>query len=120
MKRLSDYKGDEAIELWADLIDPLAAILSDKKIASTIQSGKPKVKIAKEVLVGHKKEAVEILLRIDPEPVNGLNIILRLVNLLTEIGENEDVKSFFGFAEQAKKGAASSGYVMESTGVEEK
>lgn len=120
MKRLSDYKGDEAIELWADLIDPLVVILSDKKIAKTVQSGKPKIQIAKEVLKEHKSEAIEILLRIDPEPINGLNIILRLVNLLSEIGENEEVKCFFGFAEQVKKDAASSGCVTESIEVEEK
>lgn len=120
MKKLSDYTGDEAIELWADLIDPIAIVLSDKKIAVTIKSGKPKMQIAKEILKDHKKEATEILLRIDPSPIDGLNIVLRLINLLTEIGENEDIKSFFGFAEQAKMNAASSGYVTESIEADEK
>lgn len=120
MKRLSDYTGDEAIELWADLIDPIAIILGDKKIAGTIKSGKPKIQIAKEILKDHKTEATNILLRIDPSPINGLNIVLRLVNLLAEIGENEDIKSFFGFAEQVKTNVASSGCVTESTEADEK
>lgn len=120
MKRLSDYTGDEAIELWADLIDPISIILSDKKIAGVVKSGKPKIQIAKEILKDHKKEATEILLRIDPSPINGLNIILRLVNLLAEIGENEDIKSFFGFAEQAKTSAESSGCATENTEANEK
>lgn len=102
MKKLSDYKGDEAIELWADLIDPLTTILTDKEIAEVVKSGEPKVKIAKIILKAHANEAVEILERIDDTPVDGMNIVLRLVSLINEIGRNEDVKSFFGYAEQEK------------------
>ena len=75
MRKLSDYKGDEAIELWADLIEPIAMILADKSMEATIKSGKPKIVVAKEILKAHKKEATEILLRIDPEPLTGLNIM---------------------------------------------
>ena len=102
MKKLSDYKGEEAIELWADLIDPLSVVLSDKKIKEIIEKGESKINIAKEVLKLHSEEAVEILERIDDTPVDGLNIVLRLVGLINEIGQNEEVKSFFGFAEQAE------------------
>ena len=118
MKRLSDYKGEEAIELWGDLLDPLTKILADKEIASTIKSGKPKILIAKTILVNHAKEATEILLRIDPSPIDGLNIVLRLVSIISEIGESDELKTFFGFAEQANK--ESSGSVTENTEEEEK
>ena len=40
MKTLSDYKDEEAIELWADLIDPLTAIFSDKEFMQGLK-GKP-------------------------------------------------------------------------------
>ena len=49
------------------------------------------------------------MLRIDETPVDGLNIVLRLVEVINEIGENDDVKSFFGFAEQEEMEDASSG-----------
>ena len=121
MKKLSDYKGDEAIELWADLLEPLTSILSDEKIRKTIQSGKSKIEIAKIVLKKKKKEATEILLRIDPEPLDGLNIILRLVAVLVDLGQNEEIKSFFGFAEMSRETAEEfSGSPTESTEVEEK
>lgn len=119
MKRLSDYKGDEAIDLWADLLEPLAAILGDPKIANVVQSGKPVMLIAKEILKTHKTEAVEIIERIDDTPIDGLNIILRLVNLIAEIGENETIRSFFGFGAQAKTDSKSSGSPTENTGVNE-
>lgn len=115
MKQLSEYKGDEAIELWADLIEPLTIILGDSDIQEVIQSNKPKISIAKEILKKHKKEATEILLRIDPDPIDGLNIVVRLIGLLADIGQSDEIKSFFGYAEQAKAESASSGYVTEST-----
>lgn len=119
MKKLSDYKGDEAIELWADLLEPLTIILGDTKLQEMIKSGKPKMMIAKEILKAHQKEAAEILLRIDPEPINGLNIILRLIAVLSDIGENEEIKGFFGYAEQASDSSESSGSVTENTEAEE-
>lgn len=118
MKRLSDYKGEEAIELWGDLLEPLTKIISDKEIANTIKSGKPKILIAKTILANHKKEATEILLRIDPTPIDGLNIVLRLGSIISEIGESDELKTFFGFAEQANN--ESSGSVTVNTEEEEK
>lgn len=115
MKRLSDYKGDEAIELWADLITPITAILSDAEVKDIVTSGKSKMQIAQIILKKHKGEAVEILTKIDDTPINGLNIVLRVANLLTEIGENEDIKSFFGYSEQEKTQNESFGSPMENT-----
>lgn len=119
MKRLSDYKGDEAIELWADLLDPISEILTDKEVALATKQGQAPIKIAKLILKSHKIEAADILLRIDPEPLDGFNIIMRLVNLLAEIGENSEIKSFFGYAAQERMENESGGSVMENTEAEE-
>lgn len=119
MKNLSDYKGDEAIELWADLLDPLTKIIGDDEVRKVVGSGESKIAIAKVILKSHKEETVEILTRIDPEPINGLTIVLRLVHLLADIGSNDEVKSFFGFAEQAKMDNESFGSPTESTKEEE-
>lgn len=120
MKRLSDYQGEEAIELWADLLDPLTEILSNEKVRKVVQSGQPKLLIAKEILKSCRNEAIEILERIDPEPVDGLNIIVKLVGLLTEIGQNDEIKSFFGYAVQGKTDEGSSELPTESTEAAEK
>ncbi len=95
MKKLSDYQGEEAIELWADLLEPLSAIIADKRIAGVLKKGNPTVLIAKQILKDHKKEAAEILLRIDPEPITGLNILTRLIGILNEMMESEEVRDFF-------------------------
>ena len=117
MKRLSDYKGEEAIELWGDLIGPIATIIADKEVLSVAKSGRPKLFLVKEILKNHSKEAVEILERIDGEaPVDGLNVVSRLVSLLVDVGDNAD---FFEFAGQEMMANESSGSATENTVAEE-
>lgn len=101
MKKLADYKDAEAIELWADLLAPMTSIIADEKVAKTVKSGKPPFIIASEILKTHKKDATEILLRIDPTPIDGLNLIVRIIDIVIEIMNNEEVKGFFSSAEQA-------------------
>lgn len=120
MKKLSDYKGEEAIELWSDLIDSLTIIFSDEELREVVESNQPMILVAKMILKNHTKEATDILLRIDDTPIDGLNIVARLIGLLTEIGENEEVRGFFGFAEQAKTGDKSSGLPTANIEADEK
>lgn len=115
MKKLSDYTGDAAILLWADLLEPISKILADEKVRKVVASGESKMAIAQEILKAHPKDAAKILQRIDPEPLNGLNIILRLIAVLSDIGQNEEIKSFFGFAERANKEGESIGSPMVNT-----
>lgn len=115
MKRLSDYEGDEAIELWADLLEPIARILSNKKIKELYESGAPKVLLAKEILKQNKKDATEVINRIDPTPFNALTLIARVISILTEIEETEELKSFFDTGEQAKMEDESFGSATENT-----
>lgn len=115
MKSLSDYKDEEAIDLWVDLMDSVKSILMDKKVQGMVHSNVPPMVMAQKILKEHKKEAVTILLRIDDTPIDGLNILVRLVDVLAEIGKNEDIKSFLAFAGQANKQNKSSGLPMENT-----
>lgn len=102
MKKLADYKDAEAIELWADLLEPITKIMADKDVANTVKSGKAPFMIASEILKSHKEDAITILLRIDPTPIDGLNLIVRIVDIVMEIMNNEEVKGFFTSAEQAQ------------------
>lgn len=102
MKRLSDYKGEEAIELWADLLEPLSVIFTNEDVKKAQKEGSY-ILIAKAALKANKTEVMNVLLRVDETPIDGLNILIRLMELFTEIGESEYGQSFFGFAEQDKK-----------------
>ena len=118
MKKLSDYKDEEAIELWANLIEPIGEIISDKEIANIANSNRSKIVLAKEILKRHKKEAKEILLTLDDTPLNALNIVLRLVSLINELNEYEEIADFFVLQGQTKTDN-SSGSATENTEEEE-
>ncbi|HCJ37818.1 MAG TPA: hypothetical protein DHV37_05775 [Erysipelotrichaceae bacterium] len=118
MKKLSDYKDEDAILLWADLLEPMVDIVGDKKIASLLRERKSPLITAKEILKTYKKQACDVMLRIDPTPLNGLNIIVRLVSIIKEIGEDPDLKVFFDFGAEAEKESKPIGSATEN--IEEK
>ena len=115
MKKLSDYKDEEAFELWARLLEPFIEILSDADVRAMIQEKNPPIVTAKAIIEGHAKAAKEILLAIDDTPVDGLNIVVRLVEVLKEIGNDPTIRSFFGFVAEEKKSKSSFGSATENT-----
>jgi hypothetical protein len=115
MKKLSDYKGAEAVELWADLLDPIIEIVGDPEIQPLIRSKQPPLKIAQAVIKKYSEPACAILLRIDPTEIDGLNVVTRLVDVMYEVMENPTVQSFFPSVAGAKKAETPSGCATEST-----
>lgn len=103
MKKLSDYKNEDAVELWADLMEPILIILADEETSKLFAQKPPALKIAKELLKTHPKEVTEVLTIIDPTPVDGLNLMIRTVDVVLEIMNNKEVLSFFGPAESEEK-----------------
>lgn len=58
--RLSDIKGEAAIDAVADLIDPVSEIAGDKKIVELFRSGQ-RLKAISGALKGHRRAVIEIL-----------------------------------------------------------
>lgn len=114
MKKLADYQGEEAIELWADLLEPMTRILGDPAVSDILKSGKPAFLIASTIMKTHKEDAEEIMLRIDPTPIDGVNILTRLVAIVLEFLNNDDLKGFFVSAGQANEGSEISGSATEN------
>lgn len=116
MKRLSDYEGEAAIDLWAEMLDIVATIVSDPQVAKSAQG--TRVQLAHAMMKHKKKEVCELMLKIDDTPINGLNIITRLVTLLNEVAEVPELAAFFGL--QGQKGTEeSSGSATENTKAKE-
>ena len=115
MKKLSDYKDEAAIDLWADIIDVASPIVNDKEIRKIAQDeSKTDLELAKELLKKHKKTVCDILLTIDETPINGINLLTRLIALINEIGESPEIADFFGFSGQTET-EESSGSATENT-----
>ena len=112
MKKLSDYKDEEALDLWADLFDSIVAITSDEEVKKL--KGKPPIEIAKGILKLHRSEVVAILLRIDPAPIDGLNIVIRFLDVLMEVESSPEISAFLGLSEPETMSDGSSGSATEN------
>lgn len=112
MKRLSDYKDEEAIDLVADLLDPVATVI--KGIAECKKDCNTNVELARNLLKNHKAETIEILQRIDDTPITAVNIIGRVVSFLIDIQEDKELLYFFNSVAQ-ETDKSSSGAHTENT-----
>ena len=89
MKKLSEYKGDDALDLLADILEPASEIIGDPEIKKIWASKAPMIKIVKEALKNHKRAVIEILARLDGEEpdtyeVGVLTLPVKLLQLLQD------------------------------------
>lgn len=96
MKKLSDYQGEEAIDLWADLLEPLTVIFTDEEVKKIIRDKSTRLAKISKVIKLHKPEVAEILTRVDNTPINGFNMAIRALVLLNEFEKSEEFAGFFG------------------------
>lgn len=103
MKRLSEYRGEEALDVLADLIEPAVEIMQDKRIAELFRNDK-KAKAVAVAIKEHKRSVLDIMATLDGEdretyapslfalPAKILEILNdpELVNLFTSQGRTED------------------------------
>lgn len=94
--KLSEFKNGDAIDLLADLIDPVTRILGDAEVAKAFNAGHSKLHIAKLCLKKHKDDVIEILALANGETVETftctpITIIRDLVILLND----KDLIDFF-------------------------
>lgn len=87
--RLTDYENEEALELLADIMEPAAVIMSDKEIATMVQSGVPAIVIAPKILRGHPKEVIEIIASMhrekpDTYKFNAVSLLHDLVDIMND------------------------------------
>ena len=79
---------EEELDLFADLIEPVAEILADPEIRDNWKPGEKPVKLIRMAIKNHKREIIEILARIDDVPVDEYHVsaltlpvkVMRLVN----------------------------------------
>lgn len=87
--KLSEIKGERALDVLADLIDPVAEILGDREISEALQAGKAPAKAIKLALKNHKRAVLDMMAAIDgedPETYQPSLFVLpkRLLDLLND------------------------------------
>lgn len=105
---------EEELELFADLLEPVAEILNDNAVRSVFQSGGKPITAIKWAIKNHKKATIEILARIEGIPVEEYKVsaITLPIKLLALVNKPE-VQDLFSSAGQMND-AAFSGSPMEN------
>lgn len=108
IKNLADIKGDAALDLVADLIDPVTEIMSDPVVAAAYRGTEKepgsKAKAIKVAIKTHKKAVTTILALMDEEDPktyqpSAMVIPVRLMQILTD----PDMNSLFTLPDQTSE-----------------
>ena len=99
--KLSEIKGEKALDAMADLLDPLALIFADPEIQRSVKNDEPKMILVKKILKTHKKEAIQIMAILDGETPETYEVSLLKIPLkLLEIINDPEVQSLFTYQGQ--------------------
>lgn len=114
--KLTDYQNEDALEVLANIIEPVTEILQDEKVAKIFKGKKFNVlDVVKVLLKDHKTSIVRIMAALNNVPLEEyrFNIITGTQQLI-ELLNDEELRSFFQLQAEMNK-ATSSGSAMEST-----
>lgn len=95
MKKLSEYKDEEALDMLADLIDPVVDIFGDKEVANYYKGG-VKLKAVQIAIKNHKPAVINMLAILEGVPRDEYHCnLLTLPKLLLNIFNDPDLTAFF-------------------------
>lgn len=119
--KLSDYRGEDALDILAELIEPATEIISDVEIKK-IAEEKDRPKLIKHIIKNHKSSLIEVLSILErknpSEYAKEINV-LTLPTKLLELLNDKELMELFSSAEQTV-GTNASGSATESIKVVEK
>lgn len=112
MKKISEYRDDDALDLLADLIEPAMEIFGDASVREAFQDNRLRgVSVA---IKKHKKAVRQILARMDGVPVEEFHCnVYTLPGRAMEILNDNELLAFFTEQAQTMTSDASSGPAME-------
>jgi hypothetical protein len=90
MRKLADVKDGEALDLWADLLDPIVEISSDPAFKEMTKDGKhTRLEIVQFAIRNHKDAIMKALAVLEGVPVeeyhcDGLTLPVTLLELIND------------------------------------
>ena len=111
--RLCEFQDEKAIEVLAELVDPISVIAADELVKAAFKESKAEA--VSVLLKNHAHELMQIMAALDGVPVEEYHCnVLTLPKKLMEIINDPDVMSLFTSAETESIGE-SSGSAMANT-----
>ena len=102
--KLSEIKGEKAIDAMADLLEPLSVMFADPEIQKSIKNEEPKLLLVKKILKAHKREAIKIMAILDGEKPETYEVsLLKIPMKLLEIMNDPEIQSLFTYQGQNKE-----------------
>ena len=98
MKRLSDYRNEEALDLLVEIMEPAAELMSDKDTINLLYSkaAGDRMKGVKQMIAEHKGAVINILAALDGVPVDQYECgFFTLPTRLLEILNDKELLGFF-------------------------
>lgn len=93
--KLTQLENEDAIDLIANIIEPLGQIAQDKKIQELLKETN-KLVLVQYILKNHKKSIIEILAAMDGTPVEEYHCnVITITKDLLEIVNNKELSEVF-------------------------
>lgn len=117
MRKLSSYRGEEAVEIIANITEPAIKIMADKELRDMITQEKGRMKAVKHALKNHKREVLQIMASLDGVDVEDENAFKEYVDSVTfftlpmnlfSIFNDPDIQSLFTSQAQMEEATQSS------------
>ena len=121
MRKLSDYKDEQALDLLAEVFEPAVTIMSDNEFLTAFD--KNRLQAVKIAIKNHKNEVMQILAAMEGVPVEEYHcsifvLPIRLGEIIMQIMNNPDLMAFFT-QQGEKKSKTTFGSATASTEEEE-
>lgn len=121
MRKLSEIKDEEAMEVLAEILDPASVLIADEEFKEAVRGSKEKkikpdrMKAVKIAITKHRDEIVKIMALLDGTPVEDFHYnVLTLPQMVLSILNDKELISFF--SPQAENNSKeSSGSAMVNT-----
>lgn len=95
MKPLSEYKDEEALDMLADLIDPVVNIFGDKEVADYYRAGVI-IKSVQVAIKNHKKDVIKMLAILEGVKEEEYHCnLLTLPKILLSVFNDPELRGFF-------------------------
>lgn len=119
MKKLRDFKGEEALDVLADILEPSAEIMTDKEVAFLARAGN-RLGAVKLAIKNHKKAVIKILAILEGEdPLTYEPLLLTIPLKLLELFNDPDVVQVFTLQGQETEQESSGSAMANTTETEE-
>ncbi len=92
--RLTDFKGEEAIDVLAEIMLPFSVIINDEEFQKRFKANIPRLEMASFVLKEHKKEILDMYEPLTKESRNEATPT-KLIQLILDIVNDPELRSLF-------------------------